>query len=190
MCSCISPNVNCLWLVGVTLIFDGTPQKIVQRCQITTPRWPNDISSAADNAKNGPIMPLDQSPHQTVSRCGCKVECNSKTSYQHGFQKLCSTSHYFLELTSEVNERFINGQQTETSVNHLIESTMIFCFINYFTWVFSNNAVRWLKSYLSSRTQQVKFENALSKIIDVPSRVPQGSHLLLLILIYSYIPIM
>ena len=135
MCSCISPNVNCLWLVGVTLIFDGTPQKIVQRCQITTPRWPNDISSAADNAKNGPIMPLDQSPHQTVSRCGCKVECNSKTSYQHGFQKLCSTSHYFLELTSEVNERFINGQQTETSVNHLIESTMIFCFINYFAWV-------------------------------------------------------
>ena len=30
-------------------IFDGTPQIIVQRCQITAPRWPNDISSAADN---------------------------------------------------------------------------------------------------------------------------------------------
>ena len=29
---------------GVTLIFD------VQRCQIAAPRWPNDISSAADNA--------------------------------------------------------------------------------------------------------------------------------------------
>ena len=35
-------SVNCLWLVGVTLIFEGTLQKIVQRCQI--------ISSAADNA--------------------------------------------------------------------------------------------------------------------------------------------
>ena len=43
-------SVNCLWLVGVTLIFDGTPQIIVQRCQIAAPRWPNDISSAADNA--------------------------------------------------------------------------------------------------------------------------------------------
>ena len=55
---CISPMaarilsfiVNCLWLVSVTLIFDGTPQIIVQRCQIAAPRWPNDISCAADNA--------------------------------------------------------------------------------------------------------------------------------------------
>ena len=37
-------------VVGVTLIFDGTPQIIVQRCQIATSRWPNDISSAPDNA--------------------------------------------------------------------------------------------------------------------------------------------
>ena len=43
-------RVNCLWLVGVTLIFDGTPQIVVQRCQIAALRWPNDISSAADNA--------------------------------------------------------------------------------------------------------------------------------------------
>ena len=42
-------SVNCLWLVGVTLIFDGTPQIIVQRCQIAALRWSNDISSAADN---------------------------------------------------------------------------------------------------------------------------------------------
>ena len=39
-----------LWLVVVTLIFDGTSQIVVQRCQIAAPRWPNDISSAADNA--------------------------------------------------------------------------------------------------------------------------------------------
>ena len=31
-------------------IFDGIPQIIVQRCQTTAPRWPNDINSAADNA--------------------------------------------------------------------------------------------------------------------------------------------
>ena len=43
-------SVNCVWIVGVTLIFDGAPQIIVQRCQIAAPRWPNDTSSAADNA--------------------------------------------------------------------------------------------------------------------------------------------
>ena len=43
-------SVNCLWLVGIILIFDGTPQIIVQRCQITAPRCPNNINSAADNA--------------------------------------------------------------------------------------------------------------------------------------------
>ena len=43
-------SVNCLWLVGVTLIFDDSLQIIIQRCQIAAPRWPNYISSAADNA--------------------------------------------------------------------------------------------------------------------------------------------
>ena len=36
-------------IVGVTLIFDGTPQIIVELCQIAAPRCPNDISTAADN---------------------------------------------------------------------------------------------------------------------------------------------
>ena len=43
-------SVYCLWLVGVTLIFDGIPQIIVQRCQIAASMWPNDISSAADKS--------------------------------------------------------------------------------------------------------------------------------------------
>ena len=115
-------SINCLWLVGLALIFDDTPQIIVQRCKIAAPSWPNDISTATDNVvfknraqnikssavllkpnvanillfnfceqkfvqhdpitiaidcnglscsflkKNGPIMPLDQNPHQTVTR--------------------------------------------------------------------------------------------------------------------------
>ena len=39
-----------LWVVGITLIFNGTSQIIGQRCQIAASRWLNDISSAADNA--------------------------------------------------------------------------------------------------------------------------------------------
>ena len=42
---------------------------------------------------------------------------------------------------------------------------------------FSNDAVCWMKSYLSSRIQEVKFENALSKVINLSSGVPQGSHI-------------
>ena len=44
VCSCIS-SVTCV----VTLIFDGTPQIIVQWVQFAAPRWPNVISSATDN---------------------------------------------------------------------------------------------------------------------------------------------
>ena len=43
-------SVDCLCLGGVTLIFDGTPQTIVQRWQIAVPRWPKDNSFAVDNA--------------------------------------------------------------------------------------------------------------------------------------------
>ena len=41
-------SANFLWLVGIILFFGGTPQIIVQQCQIAAPMWPNDISSAAD----------------------------------------------------------------------------------------------------------------------------------------------
>ena len=56
MCSCISAMASrklsskASIVSSVILIFDGIPQIIVQRYQIAAPRWPNDISSAADNA--------------------------------------------------------------------------------------------------------------------------------------------
>ena len=45
-------SVNCLCLVGIRLICDGTPQIVIQGCQIAAPRRPNDISwsAEADNA--------------------------------------------------------------------------------------------------------------------------------------------
>ena len=86
-----------------------------------------------------------------------------------------------MKLTTKVNEGFINRQQTNfiytdfnkefDRVNHDLLLFKLSCI------GFSNNAVRWLKSYLSSRTQQVKFEIALSKVIDAPSGVPQGNRL-------------
>ena len=50
----VSNIIQCIYiyicrLVCVRLIFDGTPQIIVQRYEIAAERWPNDIRSAADN---------------------------------------------------------------------------------------------------------------------------------------------
>lgn len=42
--------INCCWIIGITFIFDGAPQIIVQRCQIAASRWPVDITNFADNA--------------------------------------------------------------------------------------------------------------------------------------------
>ena len=38
----------CLWMVSITLILNGSPQKIVQRRQNTAPRWPLDMKISAD----------------------------------------------------------------------------------------------------------------------------------------------
>ena len=53
MCSCISPMASRILSFKasiVSVIFDGTPQILVQRYQIVAARWPNNINSAADNA--------------------------------------------------------------------------------------------------------------------------------------------
>ncbi|KZC15026.1 hypothetical protein WN55_08619, partial [Dufourea novaeangliae] len=40
--------VNRLWMVSVTLVLNGSPQKKIQRSQIAASRWPIDISISAD----------------------------------------------------------------------------------------------------------------------------------------------
>ena len=39
-----------IYTITTVSAFDDTPQIIVQRSQIATPRWPSDINSATDNA--------------------------------------------------------------------------------------------------------------------------------------------
>ena len=48
-------GINRLWMVSVTLVFNGSPQKIVQRGKITAPRQPIDNIISADylTFKNG-----------------------------------------------------------------------------------------------------------------------------------------
>ena len=49
VCSCISPMASRILSFKASIV-NCTLQIIVQRSQIEAPRWPNDISSAADNA--------------------------------------------------------------------------------------------------------------------------------------------
>ena len=44
----VCQSLNCLWMVRVTFIISGSPQKMVQRRQITAPRLPIDKRISAD----------------------------------------------------------------------------------------------------------------------------------------------
>ena len=48
--------LNCLWFIGITLFFNGAPQKIVQRCQIATSRWLILITISGNSTSIKPLM--------------------------------------------------------------------------------------------------------------------------------------
>lgn len=103
------------------------------------------------------------------------------SSCQHGFFKGRSTSTNLLEFTTSINTGFSNGHQSDAvfmdfskafdSVNHKL-LLMKLCKSG-----FSPALIKWLKSYLTERTQKVLVNGLLSDSIIVSSGVPQGSHL-------------
>lgn len=103
------------------------------------------------------------------------------SSSQHGFRKGCSTISNVLQLTTHVNQGFVQGKQTDAvytdfskafdKVNHRL------LLIKLDLLGFTSRSLNWIKSYLLDRTQCVKFNNKYSKNILVTSGVPQGSHL-------------
>lgn len=100
---------------------------------------------------------------------------------QHGFRKSCSTTTNLLELTTMINEGFINSMQTDVVYNDFSKA---FDKVNHDLLLlkldrmgFSISLLKWLGSYLKGRKQSVKFRNSYSKNINVISGVPQGSHL-------------
>lgn len=100
---------------------------------------------------------------------------------QHGFCKSRSTTTNILELTTIVNDGFLKSMQTDviyTDFSKAFDKVNHEILIHKLSLMgFSINALKWLRSYLSNRTQQVKFKNVTSREIMVPSGVPQGSHL-------------
>ena len=100
---------------------------------------------------------------------------------QHGFLKGKSTATNLLTLASDINHGFVKGAQTDViytdfskafdCVNHellLLKLDMI---------GLPSYLINWLRSYLTDRSQRVKFNNTVSNPITVTSGVPQGSHI-------------
>lgn len=111
------------------------------------------------------------------------------TPSQHGFFKGRSITSNLMELTSTISSGFADNLQTDVGY---FDFSKAFDRINHLIMVkklkmigFDQRYVNWFYSYLSGRTQNVKFKEHTSQTIHVPSGVPQGSHLgPLLFLIY------
>jgi len=108
--------------------------------------------------------------------------CSSLISpCQHGFVKRRSTTTNLLELTSFVTDGFNKKWQTDViykDFSKAIDS------VNHSLFLFkldqlgsTNNLLTWISSCLNGRSQKVLFKNAVSKMINATSGVPQGSHL-------------
>lgn len=103
------------------------------------------------------------------------------TSHQHGFVKGRSTVSNLLEFTSLALEAFTLRLQTDviyTDFSKAFDTVSHGLLIHKLNLMgFPPGLLRWISSYLSGRTQRVKFKSSLSRVINVSSGVPQGSHL-------------
>lgn len=108
----------------------------------------------------------------------CKSLISSK---QHGFVKGRSTSTALVSFTSFVNHSLENGCQVDCiytdfskAFDKICHKTLLF---KLACLGFPPIMLNWIASYLSDRTQQVKFRSSISDVIYANSGVPQGSHL-------------
>ena len=106
---------------------------------------------------------------------------NFISTYQHGFFKGRSTSTNLLELTNFVFHAFSCRHQTDVIYTDFSKA---FDTVSHNLLLFKLDLIgfppkllSWISSYLTGRTQRVKFNDFTSRMISVTSGVPQGSHL-------------
>lgn len=103
------------------------------------------------------------------------------TSKQHGFTKRRSTVTNLSVYTSYIRNEMANKRQIDAIYTDFqkafdrVDHKLLIFKLNKIG--FNGNILNWLSSYLTNRTQVVKFKNSFSEEVNVTSGVPQGSHL-------------
>lgn len=100
---------------------------------------------------------------------------------QHGFVRGRSTATNLLEFSSCVFTAFSQKLQTDviyTDFSKAFDTVNHNLLIHKLDLIgFPTRLLMWISSYLSGRTQRVKFRSKVSYEVNVTSGVPQGSHL-------------
>lgn len=98
-------GVNCCWFVRITFVFDGSPQIMVQRCQIAAPRRPNDIRISADDAIiEDSAQKIDRSV-RCVTRSGVLLEPNVVQVFLFKFREQPISNHGAVAVAIDCNIR-------------------------------------------------------------------------------------
>lgn len=106
---------------------------------------------------------------------------NSIVSNQHGFFKGRSTSTNLLEFVNFALVSMDRGNSVETLYTDFskafdrVDIPMLIFKLKRMG--FDTQLIKWIESYLTDRTQIVRFKSCYSDLIKVTSGVPQGSHL-------------
>lgn len=103
------------------------------------------------------------------------------SEHQHGFVKKRSTTTNLMMFTHTVIDKFERKRQVDAIY---VDFSKAFDKVPHDLAIAKLNRlglphwiIQWLKSYLTSRKAFVKIHDAKSNIFDIPSGVPQGSHL-------------
>ena len=103
------------------------------------------------------------------------------SEYQHGFVKGRSTVTNLLHFSTNIFNAFSLKLQTDviyTDLSKAFDRVNIHILIRKLDLIgFPTRLLSWLYSYLTGRTQRVKLKSKISRVINVTSGVPQGSHL-------------
>ena len=108
------------------------------------------------------------------------LENNNKPfTGQHAYRRHHSTTTCLVEITEFLHKNMDQGRVngiTSMDLSKAFDSVSHNLLIQKLSFLgFAGSSLEWIGSYLSGRTQQVKFQNHLSEVREVGAGVPQGS---------------